>query len=172
MQGCALVRGRPCTSRRRMQGRSQGTTLSASDLYNARATILNPFYNMEYKRIKKTRQNTTWIEADILGINLTPNRYNALTPAICICQQTSQSHSTPWRHHSDTRTLLRTHMNGTEIVLKSTDRPSNLSLFLYVQGLIRGCLIVFTSKVIRWNYFSKMWRISLSRIKQNNNLQY
>ena len=37
---------------------------------------------MEYKIIKKIRQNTTWIEADILGINLTPNRYIALTPAI------------------------------------------------------------------------------------------
>ena len=60
----------------------QGTTLRASDLHNARATILNPFYNMEYKIIKKIRQNTTWIEADILGINLTPNRYNALAPAI------------------------------------------------------------------------------------------
>ena len=65
-----------------MQGRSQGTTLSASDLHNAQATILNPFYNMEYKIIKKIRQNTTWIEADILGINLTPNQYNALAPAI------------------------------------------------------------------------------------------
>ena len=32
--------------------------------------------------IKKIRQNTTWIEADILGINLTPNQYNALAPAI------------------------------------------------------------------------------------------
>ena len=73
---------RPCTSRRRVQGRSQGTTLSDSDLHNARATILNPFYDMEYKMIKKIRQNTTWIEADILGINLTPNRYNALAPAI------------------------------------------------------------------------------------------
>ena len=36
---------RPCTSRRRVQGRSQGTTLSASDSHNARATILNPFNN-------------------------------------------------------------------------------------------------------------------------------
>ena len=65
-----------------LQGRSQGTTLSASDLHNARATILNPFYNMEHKIIKKIRQNMTWIEEDILGINLTPNRYNALVPAI------------------------------------------------------------------------------------------
>ena len=73
---------RPCTSRRRVQGRSQGTTLSASDLHNAQATILNPFYNMEYKIIKKMRQNTMWIEAAILGINLTPNRFNALDPAI------------------------------------------------------------------------------------------
>ena len=77
-QGCALV-GDPA---RAVQRRIQGTTLSASDLHNARATILNPFYNMEYKIIKKIKQNTTWIEADILGINLTPNRYNALAPAI------------------------------------------------------------------------------------------
>ena len=32
--------------------------------------------------IMKIRQNTTWIEADILGINLTRNRYNALATAI------------------------------------------------------------------------------------------
>ena len=37
---------------------------------------------MEYKIIKIIRQHTMWIEADILGINLTPNRYNALAPAI------------------------------------------------------------------------------------------
>ena len=37
---------------------------------------------MEYKIIKKKRQNMPWIEADILGINLTPNRYNAHAPAI------------------------------------------------------------------------------------------
>ena len=37
------TRLRLCTSRRRVQGRSQGTTLRASDLHNARATILNPF---------------------------------------------------------------------------------------------------------------------------------
>ena len=73
---------RPCTSLWLVQGRSQGKTLSASDLHDARATILNPFYNMEYRIIKKIRQNKTWIEADILGINLTPNLYNALTPAI------------------------------------------------------------------------------------------
>ena len=83
-QGCALATSlhSPTARLRLVQGRSQGTTLRASDLHNARATILNPFYNMEYKIIKKIRQNTTWIEADILGINLTPNRYNALAPAI------------------------------------------------------------------------------------------
>ena len=32
--------------------------------------------------IEKIKQNMTGIEADILGINLTPNRYNALAPAI------------------------------------------------------------------------------------------
>ena len=43
----------PCTSRRRVQGRSQGTTLSASDLHNALATILNPFYNMGIIKMTK-----------------------------------------------------------------------------------------------------------------------
>ena len=37
---------------------------------------------MEYKIITKISQNTAWIEADILGTNLTPNRYNALATAI------------------------------------------------------------------------------------------
>ena len=84
----------------------QGTTLRASDLHNARATILNPFYNMEYEIIKKIRQNTTWIEADILSINPTPNRYNALVPAIVyVSKMTSQSHSTQWRHNSNTKNV-------------------------------------------------------------------
>ena len=66
-QGCALV-GDPARA--------------VGECTSARATILNPFYNMEYKIIKKIRQNTAWIEADILGNNLTPNWCNALVPAI------------------------------------------------------------------------------------------
>ena len=93
-------------------------------------------------------------------------------PSHCLCQQ--------WRHNpihihdviiATHRTLLRAHVNGTLIVLKFTDRHSNLSLFLYVQGLIHGCLIVCMSRVIRWNCFSKMWRISLSHILQNDYLR-
>ena len=93
-------------------------------------------------------------------------------PSHCLRQQ--------WRHNpiqlSDViiatrRTLLRSHVNGTEIVWKSTDRRWNLSLFLYVQVLIYGYLIVLISRVIRWNCFSKTWRISLPRILQNNDLQ-
>ena len=37
---------------------------------------------MKYELIRKIRQNMMCIEADILGTNLTPNRYNALFPAI------------------------------------------------------------------------------------------
>ena len=131
---------RPCTSRRRVQGRSQGTTLSASDLHNARATILNPFYNMEYKIIKKIRQNTAWIEADILFKKSHSQSVQCTRPSHCLRQQ--------WRHNpiqlrdvtiATQRTLLRARANTTKIVLKSPDRRSNMSLFLYVQGLIHGC---------------------------------
>ena len=43
--GCALV-GDP--ARAVGEGASQGTTPSASDLHNARASIFNPFYKMEH----------------------------------------------------------------------------------------------------------------------------
>ena len=154
MHGQPLYNRRPCTSRRRVQGGSQGTTLSASDLHNTRATILNSLAPGRFQRnfrkvifqlilvidgwsisckillkwmpmdltdgkstlvqvkawchqatshylsqswprslppygvirpqcnIKRLRQNKTWTEADIPCINLTPNRYNALAPAI------------------------------------------------------------------------------------------
>ena len=65
-----------------VQTRSQGTSVSASDFHNARETIRNHVYDMEYKIIKKRQQKKTWIEADRLCINLTPNQYNALTTAI------------------------------------------------------------------------------------------
>ena len=93
-------------------------------------------------------------------------------PSHCLRQQ--------WRHNhiqlcdvttATQRMLLWAHVNGTEIILKSTDRRSNLSLFLYVQGLIHGCLIMFISRVIRWNCFSKILRISLPRMLQNDDLQ-
>ena len=84
---------------------------------------------------------------------------------------TSQSHSTPWRHNSNTKNVTVSAREWDWIVLKSTDRRSNISLFLYYHGLIHGCLIVFISRVIRWNCFSKMWHISLPHILQNNDLQ-
>ena len=96
------------------------------------------------------------------------------------CTRPSHCQRQQWRHNpiqlrdvtiATQRTLLGAHVNGTEIVLKSTDRRSNISVFLHVQGLIHGCLIVFISQVIRWNCFSKMWRISLPRMLQNNDLQ-
>ena len=53
---------RPCTSRGRVQGRSQGTNLSAWDLHNAWTSILNPFYNMECEKREydKIRREPRW----------------------------------------------------------------------------------------------------------------
>ena len=148
---------RPCTSRRRVQGRSQGTTLSASDLHNARATILNPFYNMEYQN---DLENKTKYDVHRSG----HSRHKSHSQSVQ-CTRPSHCLRHQWRHNpiqlrdvtiATHRTLLRAHVNETEIVLKSTDRHSNLSLFLYSHGLIHGCLMVFISRVIRWNCFSKM----------------
>ena len=74
---------RPCTtSRGLVQGRSQGTTLTASDLHNATETILIPSCNMKCKIIKKIWQNYTRIKADIPCVNVTLNWYNALASDI------------------------------------------------------------------------------------------
>ena len=48
-------------------------------------------------------------------------------------QVTSQSQPTPWRHNSNTKTLLWAHVDGTEIVFKSTDRRSKI--FFMQKGL-------------------------------------
>ena len=124
---------RPCTSRRRVQGRSQGTTLSASDLHNAQATIPNLFYSMECKMIKKIRQNTTWIGADLPSVNLTPNRYNALATAIFYVSN-DVTIPTPPRHNSNTNDVTASAREWDRIVLKSTDRCSNLSIFFMYKG--------------------------------------
>ena len=154
--GLCLGRG-PCTSRRRVQGRSQGTTLSASDLYNARATILNPFYNMEYEMIKKIKKNTTWIEADILGINLTPSRYNALAPAIVYVSNdvTIPFNSVTSQKQHKERYCERTWMGPKSFWNLRIGARTSFRLFC-VQGLIHGCLIMFISRVITWNCLRKM----------------
>ena len=155
-----------CLGRRPCTRRSQGTTPSASDLHNARATILNPVYGMVYKIFKKITQNKTWIEAAIPYINLTPDRYNALASRRCLLHQWRHNPSQPHDVTIATQiTLLRTHVNGTEIVLKSTDRRSKMTLFLDVQGLNHGCLTGFISREV-----SKMWRILMPRILKNNDL--
>ena len=46
-----------------------------------------------------------WIEADILGINLTPNLYNAPAQAIVNVSNDVTIHSTPWRHNSNTKNV-------------------------------------------------------------------
>ena len=120
------------------------TALNASDLHKARATILNPFYKMEYQMIKKMKQNTARIESDILGKNLTPIGKMHSHQPLSSSAMTPQSHSTPWRHNSNTKKLLREHVNGAQVVLKSTDRRSSISQCLYVQGLIHWCLMVFS----------------------------
>ena len=101
-QGCALVRD---PARTICQCSSHGTTLSASDIHNVRATIFNPFYDIECKIIKKILHNKTWIEADIPCINITPNQYNALTQPLSTSAMTSQSHSNTWRHNNNTKKL-------------------------------------------------------------------
>ena len=77
-----------------VQRSSQGTTF----------IFLNSFYNMEYKIIKKIRPNTTWIEADILGINVTMGTIHSPQP-LSTSTMRSQSHSTPWRHNSNTKNV-------------------------------------------------------------------
>ena len=58
-----------------------------ANLHNAWETILDTFYYMEYKMIKKLRQDKVWIEVDIPYISLIPNWYNALAPANSLCQR-------------------------------------------------------------------------------------
>ena len=132
------------------------TAVNASDLHNARTTILlNPFYYMEYQMIKKMKQNTARIESDIQGKNLTPiGKMHSPQPLSSSARRHNHIQLSDVTIATQ-RTLLREHVNGAQIVLKSTDRRSNISQCLYVQGLIHWCLMVFSSREIKWNRHSK-----------------
>ena len=82
-------------------------------------------------------------------------------PSHCLRQQRRYSPIQPRDVTIATqRTLLWAHVNGTEIGLKTTDRPSNIYLFLYVQGLTQGLLSLrnlvcilhfsFSDNVVLW----------------------
>ena len=60
-------------ARRVVPWQSQGTTLSTSDLHNALATILNPFYNMGIIKMKN-KNNAIWpkVMMLLLSANFTP----------------------------------------------------------------------------------------------------
>ena len=92
-------------------------------------------------------------DADIPWINLTPTWYNPLTPAIVYVTNDVKipvNAMTPQINDIATkRTSLRAHVNGTGIVLKSTNRGCNITLFLHAQGINYGYLTMFISKVIR-----------------------
>ena len=65
----------PCSSHRRVEGWSQGTTLSASDLHNSLATILNPLYNMGIIKVEKKKNNviSSKVMMLLLSANFTPS---------------------------------------------------------------------------------------------------
>ena len=108
-----LCRGqRPCASHRRVQGRSQDTTLSAPDLYNAWANILNLFSNMECKMMKKIGK---W------DLNWSGHSMYKGQSQLVQCIRPSHSIRQQWRHSPihpyavtivTQKTLLRVYVNG------------------------------------------------------------
>ena len=83
---------------------------------------------------------------------------------------TSLSHSTPWRHNSNTKNVTVSerdwYRNSFEIYGSALEHKS----IFHVEGINYGCFKVFISGIIGWNCFSKMWRILSPRILQNNKL--
>ena len=117
--------------------------------------------------IKKISQNTTWIEADILDMNLNPHRYNALAPDIVYVSNdvtipfnsvTSKNVTASAREWD--RNRYEIYGSALELISISLCTRANTWMFDGVN-----------IRVIRWNCFSKMWRISLPGILQNNDLQ-
>ena len=103
---------RSCTSRMWAQGRSQGTTLSASYLHNAQATIHDPFYNMEYKTIKKIWQNKSGH-----SINKSYSQWVQCTrPNHCLRQQwrdnSSQFHDVTNKYYTNIKNIATSGREG------------------------------------------------------------
>ena len=128
----------PCTSRMREQGHSQNTTLSASDLNNIRAAILNPFYNIEYKIIKKIWQDKTWIEADIPCIISLPICVMHLSQSLSTSAMTSQSQSTLWRQNSSEWNRKRFEFDGSALEHNSISSNTRAKPWVFDSVNVKG----------------------------------
>ena len=85
----------------------------------------NHFLSPECEIMKKIRQDRTWIEAGIPWTNFTPSKYNALGSndvTIPVNSLSSQMNTIATQS-----TVLPSRLKRTEIVLKSTDRMSNIN---------------------------------------------
>ena len=139
-----------------------GTTLSVFNLHNPRATIRHTLYHMIYRIITKMTKRG----ANRGGYSMHKshsNRYNALALAIVYISNPRQINDFTNANLINTKTYLWARVNGTEIVLKSTDRHSAIYLSRYVQGLFHRCLTVLISKVIGWICFNTVRCISWLR---------
>ena len=98
------------------------------------------------------------IEVDILGINLTPNQYYELIPAIVylINDVAIPVNSMTSQKQRKERYFERKWM-GPQSFWNYGSALENISIFL--------------CKGNQMNFFSKMWRISLPRRLQNNDLE-
>ena len=133
----ALWRSEACRVVPWSEGRSHGTTLSAFDLHNAWVTIPSTFKTKYVNQIQHSRHKSH------------SQSVQCTYPSHCPCQQ--------WDHNpiqlcditiALQRTLLRAHVNGTKMFLKSMDQRLNIYL-ISLQGLIHRYLIVLISRVIR-----------------------
>ena len=83
---------------------------------------------MKYNKIKKIKRNKTWTKVDIPSINLSPDRCTKLS--LEPCQRKKWGHNPIQLHDVTTatyRALLRTRVNGTEIVFKSALKNNYIS---------------------------------------------
>ena len=109
----------------------------------------------------------TWVTCEAgYGVFIT---MTSLWARLCLKSPASRLFTQPFIQGTDTK-ISKLRVTG-EFPAQRSSNAENISIFLYVHGLIHGCLIMFISRTIRWNCFSKMWRISLSRIIQNYDLQ-
>ena len=78
----------------------------------------------------------------------------------------SQLHDIIDEFQSNTKNLPANMPEWTKIISKSMDQPLNIQVFLHVQRLYHGNLMLFISKIIiiRWNRFTKICHLTYSTV--------
>ena len=150
----------PCSSHRRVEGWSQGTTLSASDLHNSLATILNPIYNMGINKIEKIWKITEFHQKQLCCYFLQTLPHHLVFGKLMNNNYVGGSLRGPYRNCSTPKEEY-TDCSPINVLLTNNDRTQIYSPVQRWVSLVQISAILGRAITVGSRFFCSKWHVAI-----------